>query len=262
MNIRLTIAYDGSRYAGWQTQDGRLRSTGAKTPKTIQGTLEKVLKKILREKVVLFGSGRTDAGVHALAMAAHFHTTKTIDLFRLKGSLNGLLPSDIAVLGADEVSQKFHAQFDRSRKTYQYLVIARRAKSVFSLPGVVVTYALNVRRMHEEARCLSGKHDFRSFQGADRRPRRSVTTLHQVSVQKIRPRGIPFLAGDTMILFEIRGSGFLRGMVRNIVGTLLDIGRGKIKKGELKAILDARDRRKAGLCAPARGLFLSDVVYE
>jgi tRNA pseudouridine38-40 synthase len=229
---------------------------------TVQEELERALEKVLSRKVKVEASGRTDAGVHALAQVAHFCANKSVDPFRLRGSLNALLPPDIAVLSIEKASGRFHARFDASQKTYQYFVILRPVKSVFSLPGYAIPYAPDVKRMRAEAKVLLGRHDFRSFQGADRLPRSSVTTLHEISVRHIRPQGVPFLAGETALLFEIKGSGFLRSMVRNIVGTLLDIGRGKIKKGELKVILAAKDRRKAGFCAPARGLFLSEVNYE
>lgn len=259
--FKLVLRYDGTRYAGWQRQTRRGSSIGAARLLTVQEEVEKALEQVLRRKVKVEASGRTDAGVHALAQTAHFSTNKSVDLFRLRGSLNALLPSDIAVLSVEKATRRFHARFDASRKTYQYLVLAKPIKSVFSLPVCAVPHPLNVRQMHREAQVLVGRHDFRSFQGADRVPRQSVTTLYKVSVRRVKSPGIPFLAHEALILFEIQGAGFLRGMVRNIVGTLLDIGRGKIKKGELKTILAAKDRRRAGFCAPARGLFLSEVSY-
>lgn len=262
MNIRLLIAYDGSRYAGWQTQTGRLRSADLTGPRTVQEALEKALRTILRQKVVLIGSSRTDAGVHALAMVAHFHTEQPVNFFRLKGALNGLLPRDIAVTDAREVSLDFHARFDAVSKRYEYVLLQKKGKQVFSYPGAVaVPYALDTALMNREARCLIGKHDFRSFQGSDRVARRSLTTIRKIFVKKIKKSRWPFLRGVNVILIEIEATGFLRGMVRNIVGTLMDIGRGKIKKGELKKILEAKDRRRAGVCAPAAGLTLTKVRY-
>jgi tRNA pseudouridine38-40 synthase len=262
-NIRLTIQFDGTRYAGWQRQgDQATRRQGGKV-KTIQETVETALQKILREKTLLVGSSRTDAGVHALAMTAHFTTTSAIGLFRLMGALNGILPLDIAVSDAAEATLDFHARFDAVSKIYQYLVAQKKTKHVFRFPGAwVLGYDLDVALMDREARCLIGKHDFRSFQGSDRVARKSVATISKISVKKLPASKIPFFRGTSQILFEIEAGGFLRCMVRNIVGTLVDIGRGRIARGDLKDILKARDRKRAGVCAPASGLYLAKVFYE
>jgi tRNA pseudouridine38-40 synthase len=264
-NIKLTLQYDGTRYAGWQTQNSRqstVRSPRKKT-KTIQETLEDALWKLLREKVVCVGCGRTDAGVHALAMTAHFHTSSAINILRLKGALNGILPPDIAVSDARDMPGDFHARFDVVSKIYRYLVIQKKGKQVFRFPGAWFTsYELDVALMNREAQTLVGEYDFRSFQGSDRVARKSMARITRISVKKLPGAGIPFLKKSAQILFEIEAAGFLRSMVRNIVGTLVDIGRGKIPPGALKKILKAMDRRSAGMCAPASGLYLAEVSYE
>src|SRR5512135_456562 len=260
-NIKLTLQYDGTRYSGWQRQTSR-QSSSASRQLTVQETLEQALEKILREKIRVIGSGRTDAGVHAIGQVAHFHTAHPIELFRLKGALNAVLPRDIAVVDARQVDLDFHARFDARAKTYRYLLIQTKTRSAFCLPGVwSLAYPLDLALMRREAACLVGRHDFRSFQASDRHPRKSVTTIKKITVTKGTSRRLPFLTGATVILFEIEGTGFLRGMVRNIVGTLIDIGRGKLPEGSVRRILRAKDRRQAGMAAPAAGLCLAQVTY-
>jgi tRNA pseudouridine38-40 synthase len=263
-NIKLTISYDGSKYAGWQRQTSRHTSDIRRQTKTIQETIEKVLQKILREKIHLIGSGRTDAGVHALAQVANFKTSNSIELFKLKGALNGLLPKDICIVKIEETETDFHSRFVAKTKRYAYLILNNDLKPVFHTSlAWAVRQPLDVNAMRREARCLLGKHDFKSFQAHDRAERNSVTTIKRIEVK--RGKGglyFPFLKGQEFVRIEIEAEGFLRHMVRNIIGTLIEIGRGRLDKGELEMILKKKDRKWAGPCAPARGLYLLVVSYD
>jgi tRNA pseudouridine38-40 synthase len=263
-NIKLTIEYDGTNYAGWQRQTSHPSPVISHRFKTIQETLEDALRKIFQKKISLIGSGRTDAGVHAVAQTANFKTDKPMLLERLKAALNGLLPKDIAVKKVEEVPPGFHARFSAKSKTYVYYILQTSGKTAFASSCIwSVGYHLNVRLMALEAKSLLGKHDFRSFQAQDRCKRSSVATVRRLDIKKHKGhKSLPFFNGLDIITIEIEADGFSRNMVRNIVGTLVDMGRGKGGKGSLMKILQKRDRRCAGVCAPAKGLYLSEVKYE
>lgn len=255
-NIKLTIAYDGTKYRGWQRQNRR-------TPKTIQEEMEKALQEIFQKRIVLIGSGRTDAGVHALAQAAHFKIDSQMRLDKIMAALNGVLPQDIAVLKVEEMPLGFHARFDARSKTYIYCIFPSTAKTPFvSSFAWCVRHLLDLRLMRREAKCLLGKHNFKSFQASEKTKRRSVTTIHWIYIKRVKnSKGLPISRGLELVTIEIGASGFLRNMVRNIVGTLVDMGSGRLKKGGLAKILKKQDRKSAGRCAPACGLYLADVVY-
>jgi tRNA pseudouridine38-40 synthase len=231
--------------------------------KTIQEEVETALEKIVGHPVNLTGSGRTDAGVHAIAQPAHFSTTSTIKTDSLLRALNGYLPLEIAATQIQEVSSNFHARFSVRSKSYRYCVIPECSKSVFlSRFAYCCRASLSVPLMRREARCLVGRHDFSSFQASDRRPRKSITRIGRIKVLRAQAGDVfPFLKGVPVIVIDIEATGFLRGMVRNIVGTLVDIGRGRLKAGSMKEILRKRDRGCAGRCAPPQGLYLKDVRY-
>jgi tRNA pseudouridine38-40 synthase len=254
--LRLTLQYDGTAFAGWQAQDGsRFR--------TIQQTVENSLHKILKEKVRIIGSGRTDAGVHALGQIAHFQTANPMDSARLKNALSAVLPRDIAVTDLEEAASDFHARFKATAKIYQYLILSASERSAFPCPwAAVVGYRLNVALMAREAKALVGRHDLKSFQGRDRVERGSVVCVRRVAVHRLGDMILPHWKGQRFILFEIEANGFGRSMVRNIVGTLMDIGRGRLPPGSMAKIIRARDRAAAGVCASARGLTLAKVFYE
>jgi tRNA pseudouridine38-40 synthase len=255
-NIKLTIAYDGTKYRGWQSQGGRYSNT-------VQQTIEEALQKIFLKKQRLIGSGRTDAGVHALAQVAHFKIDSQMRLDKVMAALNGVLPQDIAVLKVEEMPLGFHARFDARSKTYVYCIFPSTAKAPFvSSFAWCVRHLLDLRLMRREAKCLLGKHDFKSFQASEKAKRRSVTTIHRIDVKSVKnSKGLPISMGLELVIIEIEASGFLRNMVRNIVGTLVDVGSGRLKKGDLAQILKEQDRKSAGRCAPACGLYLVDVVY-
>ena len=249
-NISLTIEYDGTNYFGWQTQRLPASSCIRLKKKTIQETIEKSLRIILREKVSLTASGRTDAGVHAEAQVANFRTNSVLPLNKIQLSLNSLLPENIAVIGIKEMPLDFHARFNAQAKLYRYTIVNRKHRSVFLNKYAWHCYfPLDIALMKREARCLVGRHDFMSFKSSGGDADSTVRTIQQLKVEK----------KNDFILVSARSDGFLYNMVRNIVGTLVDIGRGRLKG--MKRILQKKDRRAAGMTAPAKGLCLVKVYY-
>ena len=263
-NIKLTIAYDGSKYAGWQIQEKSSGVLRLSSPRTIQGEVEKALRKIFRKKIPLIGSGRTDAGVHAIAQTANFRIDHPLEVTKIKNALNGLLPGDIAVTKAEEARSAFHARFLAKSKTYRYVIVQTPEKMAFLRGyGLQIRSPLDLSVMRKEAGSLLGRHDFSSFQGRDRVKRNAMTTILDIEIKKRKGLdSFPFLKDLELVMIDIRARGFLRGMVRNIVGTLVEAGKGRLKRGDLKKILKKKDRRAAGPCAPGKGLYLLKVHYE
>jgi tRNA pseudouridine38-40 synthase len=259
-NIRLTIAYNGSRYVGWQVQAAVSKPHAS----SIQGKIEQALRKLFQKKTALIGSGRTDSGVHAIRQVANFKTDSALPLGKIKTALNGILPQDIVILEVEEAASSFHSRFDAKSKTYRYIIVNQAVKPAFVRPFACwVRMPLDVKTMRREAKSLLGRHDFKSFQGSDKALRGSITTIEKISVK--RPAsfdGFPFLQDLNLVVIDIQANGFLRSMVRNIVGTLIEAGKGRIAQGEVNAILKKKDRSAAGPCAPACGLYLLDVRYE
>jgi tRNA pseudouridine38-40 synthase len=251
-NICLTITYDGTDFHGWQRQP--------QAP-TIQEELETRIVKITGAAVSLSASGRTDAGVHATGQVANFRTECPIPCASLLKALNDILPASIRVRKAEEVPATFHARYSAKAKTYRYRILQAAicppflARYVFHDP-----YPLDVRRMAQAARLLAGEHDFTSFAGSDPARKRNGPQ-EDSNVRQIFHSRVTVRKELRMIVYEIRGSGFLRHMVRNIVGTLLEVGSGKLAPGDIPAILEVRDRSKAGATAPASGLWLVKVEY-
>jgi len=243
LHCKLTIEYDGTNYHGWQLQ---------KNAVTIQGTLEAALARIFSEPVRVRVAGRTDTGVHALGQVACFKTEKHIDQYRLQRALNGLLPRDIVVQQIEEVAETFSPRFDALSRTYRYQIWNHQWPSaIWARYSWHVSFPLNVDAMNQAATLLIGDHDFSSFQGSDwveHNPQRSV--LHS----EVRQDG-------EFLVYDVKGRSFLRHMVRNIVGTLVDVGRGAITVEDFAEIFAARDRTHAGVNAPPQGLFLVAVKY-
>jgi tRNA pseudouridine38-40 synthase len=245
-NYKLTIAYDGTNYSGWQVQENAT---------SIQQLIQKAIFTIIREKVNLIGSGRTDAGVHAWGQVDHFKTEKNIDIYRLLASLNGLLPMDIRILEIEKVPLSFHAQISAIGKTYHYHLYLDRVQDPFRR-----LYSYHVRRpcdlelLKQASGLFVGTHDFTSFANeahagsASRNPVRTITSINI----------IPETGG---VCLEFTGDGFLYKMVRNIVGTILEVTSGKRPLEDIPIILKGRDRRLAGQAAPPHGLFLMKVYY-
>ena len=242
-NILFKVEYDGTDYAGWQSQ---------KNAKNIQDTIEAALKRIVGRKVRLISCGRTDAGVHALSQFVNFKTEAKIPLFKLKRGLNSILPRDIAIKEVREVPPKFNSRFDAKSKLYRYTIMNGSSRSaIFGNFSVYIPYKLDVTLMKKEAKVLIGKHDFKSFQAADRVKRSSIRAIKKLSIKK---------KGEAIII-DVEADGFLYNMVRNIAGTLINIGRDKLPVGSMARILKAKNRKFAGQTAPAKGLCLVEVKY-
>ncbi len=242
-NIKMIIEYDGTNYRGWQTQ--------AQSP-TVQETIEGRLSKILNHPTGIIASGRTDAGVHALAQVANFKTNSPIDCNSLKKSLNSLLPVDIAIKEIAEENEYFHARFSAKSKIYQYIIWKDKYSSAFySKFSWWIPYHLDLETMRSASSFLLGKHDFSSFRASGDESPHSLREVFSCVIRKI----------SNKYIFLIEANAFLRYMVRSIVGTLVDVGKGKISESGFKHILESRDRTLAGITAPARGLFLKEVKY-
>ncbi|MFH1847317.1 MAG: tRNA pseudouridine(38-40) synthase TruA [Candidatus Omnitrophota bacterium] len=242
-NIKFTITYDGTNYKGWQRQ---------KDSPTVQAEVEAAVAKVFGKHHHVWGASRTDAGVHARAQIAHIKIKTSIPVENIKKAINTILPEDIGVVDAQDMPLDFHAQFQAKSKLYCYHILNSRDRDPFTCRYAWrVPYKLNVSLMKEEAAFLVGEHDFKSFQASDKRERSSVREIFSINIEKKK----------TALVVEIQGSGFLYNMVRNVVGTLVEIGRGHFSSGSMCEVLYARDRTKAGPTAPAKGLFLMDVVY-
>lgn len=242
--IKLRLEYSGTRYHGWQVQPQTV---------TVQGTLEACLARITDAPVRLHAAGRTDAGVHALGQVAHFETTAAIALPALVRGLNSLLPEDIVVQQATEVPGDFHARYSARQKTYAYIVYNHPLRSAFHAPYAWhVPPPLDVAAMRAAAQVLLGRHDFSAFRAASCTAHSPVRCLSRLAVKR----------HATRIFFVCSADGFLQHMVRNIVGTLVEVGRGKLPAGSTAAILHSRQRQQAGPTAPPHGLFLVRVTYE
>lgn len=241
--LKILIEYEGTQYHGWQCQANGL---------AIQEVLQKTLKKITQEKKSVVASGRTDAGVHAEGQVAHFFTSSRMTPRELLKAFNSLLPPDIVVKKVEEVHSNFHAQKSATRKTYRYTILNRDFPSALGRRQAhYIASPLNVSAMRRAAKYLVGKHDFSAFQGAGGKVNSTVREINSLTIQK----------KNEWIYFNVVGNGFLKYMVRNIVGTLIQVGQEKITVKQTQVILQSRDRTQAGPTAPARGLCLVTVKY-
>lgn len=252
-NLRLVLAYDGTSFSGWQRQRN--------TPDTIQGLLEEALQVLTGAPVTLHGAGRTDGGVHAEGMVANFHTAAEIPAAGLLQGANSLLPADIRVLSVENVAKDFHARYNARGKEYEYSFVVAAV-----MPPMLRRYAAHVRRPldMEAIRCtlpaLVGRHDFRSFEATGSRD--VATDGGEGAVRTVFAARLEQEAGSLPLYrFVISGNGFLRYMVRNIVGTLFEVGKGKLSPRGFAELIAAQDRTLAGPTAPAHGLKLKRVFY-
>jgi tRNA pseudouridine38-40 synthase len=243
--FKLTIEYDGTDFSGWQVQ--------GKGERTIQGEVEAVLSKIFKKHVVVIGSGRTDSGVHARGQVAHFRVVTDMPDWEIQRAFNFNLPPDIVIHKVEEVSDRFHAQYRAKWKTYSYTILNRSFPSAverrrcFFFPRKI-----DLTLMKKEARTFVGRKDFSSFANSDRS--RTCDAVRNIRRLDIRKKG-------DLITVTIEADGFLYKMVRNIVGTLLEVATGRFPPGSIKAMLMKKDRRAAGLAVPPQGLCLEKVTY-
>jgi tRNA pseudouridine38-40 synthase len=243
-NIKLLIEYDGTNYQGWQVQPNGL---------TIQGMIEEKLTLITGEVIYLIGSGRTDSGVHAFGQVANFKTKSKLDVHSIQRALNSLLPPDIVIQRAEEVEEDFHARRESKSKVYEYRILNQDIRSAFRHEYAWhIPQKLDLEEMREATQILIGEHDFSSFRSVGSPTRTAIRKVIRAEWKRDR---------EGLIQFEIEANGFLKQMVRALVGTLVEVGKGKIDSEEFQKILDSKNRREAGPTAPAHGLFLKEVKY-
>lgn len=253
--LKLTLAYDGGPYVGWQRQ-----ATGV----SIQGLLEQAFAPIEPSPVTIVGAGRTDAGVHAHAQVASLTSASRLDPPEMLRALNAALPDTVRVLAVDEAPARFHARFDARAKTYRYRILNAAVASPFEVRQAWhVTHPLDLHAMQTALDHCRGQHDFAAFQASGSSVQDSVRRiLDALLIESAVPGGAATLASRGRVLaLELRGTGFLRHMVRNIAGTLVEIGRGRWTASDMARIIETGDRGQAGPTAPPHGLFLVDVEY-
>jgi tRNA pseudouridine38-40 synthase len=241
-NIKLVIEYDGTNYAGWQQQ---------KNGKTIHQTLNKAIVKVVNEKITLHGAGRTDAGTHAIGQVANFKTQSSIPLFNLAQAINYYLPKDIVVKSAKKVPEKFHSRYSAKSKVYRYTILNSKTRSAIGR-NYCHYYAtdLDIEKMQKASKALIGKHDFSTFKSKSE----VISSVRTIKKLEIKRKG-------EYLFFTIEADGFLYKMVRAIVGTLLEVGRGKMTIGKFRETVKSGIRSKAGNTVPANGLCLLRVKY-
>ena len=244
MRIKLIIEYDGTNYSGWQRQANA---------KSIQQTIEDTIFILAGERVVVEGTGRTDKGVHALAQVGHFNTHKNIPAEKYTFALNALLPEDIRIKSSECVGELFHARYSAKGKTYIYKIHnARHSSPTLRLYHAHVNLPLDEQKMAQAAQYFVGRHDFAAFAASDRREGSTVRELSQCDVVR---------EGE-IITITVSGKGFLYNMVRIIAGTLIEVGRGLREADSIPATLESKDRKQAGVTAPANGLMLYRVFFD
>lgn len=243
MNIKLTVEYDGTNYHGWQIQSNS---------ESIQGALERAISTFLRTPTRIMGSGRTDAGVHALGQVVSFVTEQEFKPHRIRRALNALTPPDITIKEVESVPDSFAPRRDARSRVYEYHILNRPTPSPFYRNRAWHLHApLDVDAMRDAITCLLGEHDFTSFRAGDCDAAHPIRRVYQTSLEQ---RG-------ELLVFTIEATAFLRHMVRNIVGTLVEVGSGARSVEAFRVLPELKDRSKAGETAPAHGLFLTEVRY-
>lgn len=241
--IKLTVAYDGTNYCGWQIQKNGI---------TVEEVLNRTLTKFFKEEIAVIGASRTDSGVHALGNVAVFDADVTMPPDKISYAINNLLPEDIRIRKSEEVEADFHPRYCDTRKTYEYKIYNNQFPNpIERLYSHFVYYPLDVEKMQRAADYLVGEHDFKSFCTPKPDVENTVRTIYSIRVTKV----------EHMVTIRINGNGFLYNMVRIIVGSLMKVGMGMIPPEEIKNILEAKDRTKAGHKAPACGLTLVEIEY-
>lgn len=242
--VKLVVAYDGTNYCGWQIQPNGV---------TIEQKLNEALTQLLGEEIKVTGASRTDAGVHSLGNVCVFETSSRMPAEKISFALNQRLPEDIVVQSSCEVDESFHPRFSKSKKTYEYRILNRKMRMpTRRLDTYFFHYELDVAAMQKAAGYLVGEHDFKSFCAANAQSETTIRTIYSCEVFK----------KEDIITIRVTGNGFLYNMVRIIAGTLIKVGNGDYKPEDMKEILDACDRSKAGPTAPAHGLTMIGLEYE
>lgn len=243
-NIKLTIEYDGKCYNGWQKQPNKLN---------IQGEIERAIYNITKEEVDLIGSGRTDAGVHALGQVANFKTNSQISIEKIPLAINSQLKNSIVIKEAEEVNERFHSRYNAKRKTYRYIINnSKCGTAIYRNLEYSYPFKLDAEKMKQASKYFEGEHDFKAFKSSGTSSKNSVRTIYKAIVKQ---------EGEKIII-ELTGNGFLYNMVRIISGTLLDVGLGKIQPEEIPEMIESKDRQRAGKTLPAHGLYLVEVKYD
>jgi tRNA pseudouridine38-40 synthase len=256
-NIKFTIAYDGTDFCGWQAQPGQ---------PTVQGALTDVLEKLTQERLAINAAGRTDAGVHAAGQVVNFKTESAIGVGEFQRAFNALLPSSIRVNAAEEAAPDFHSRWDALAKTYRYRIFRGRVVPPFLWKYVQHDpYEMNFDAMAEAACLFEGEHDYTSFAAStgseeEDRARTMIRIIYSSCLLRINSEGTQN-AGEEWV-YVVRGRSFLRNMVRKMVGTLVDVGRGRLMPGDLPKLIALRDRAKSGTTMPPQGLCLESVEYD
>lgn len=241
----MKITYEGTRYQGWQKQDT--------SENTIQGKFEHLLSRMCEEEITIQGSGRTDAGVHALGQVANFHTHSQLSTEEMLAYINRYLPEDIAVVEINEVPERFHSRLNAKGKRYSYRVWNSGIPNVFYRKyAYTVEEALNLEEMRAAAKHLLGEHDFKAFTSTKKGKKSTVRRIDKIDIQK----------DGSLITFTFEGNGFLYHMIRILVGTLLEVGKGERKAVSVPEVLDSGKRELAGGLVPGKGLVLEEVFYE
>ena len=243
-NIRLTIEYDGKEFNGWQKQPNKLN---------IQGNLEKVISDLTKEEIEIIGSGRTDAGVHALGQVANFKTNSNIPIEKFAIAINSRIKQSIRIKKAEEVDERFHSRYNCKRKTYRYIInTSETGSAIYRNLEYNIKMQLDVKKMQEAVKFFVGEHDFSAFKSSGTSSKSSVRTIYNAKVEQDGER----------IIIELTGNGFLYNMVRIISGTLVEVGLNKIKSEDITKIIESKNRQNAGKTLPPCGLYLVSVEYE
>lgn len=242
-NIKLLIEYDGTNYFGWQKQ---------KIGKTVQGTIEVAIKKATGEEIDLLGSSRTDSGVHARGYVANFKTNSTIPENRFRDAINTKLPDDIVILKSSEEPENFHARYNSKGKTYTYTILNSEIPTAIGKNySYHVRGKFDIEKMQEACKYFIGTHDFKAFKSDGSSVKTTIRTISDLHID----------IDKNYMKFSITGDGFLYNMVRIIVGTILQVGRGTKTPLDVKKTIENKDRKGAGMCVPALGLVLEEVFY-
>ena len=242
--IKLTLEYDGTHFFGYQTQKNR---------RTVQSELEKAFQKLFQKKIKSCAAGRTDSGVHAEGQVVHFRTSSRFPIEKIQYGLNHYLPKDVSIVEIAVAPSSFHAQYSAKWKLYEYRVLHSKHRSPLEYSKACqFPRPLNVKKMRQAAALLKGKHDFRAFESSGGRRKSAVRTIRKFEINR----------KGKIISFLVEADGFLYKMVRSLVGTLLQIGAGKIKLVQIKQILSSKDRNLIGPTAPSHGLILKRISYK